>query len=98
MTSTAPTLDWLFLKMEDTDGIYSMPLCEVVEGDYKRDGDTHLLTVKDNVAAFSQLKFSQFLELQFAYLGKIQYWIIQPAGEEQSPVLKGFIEKFAGKK
>ncbi len=97
MTSTAPTLDWLFLKMEDTDGIITMPLCEVIEGDYKREGDHHIITVKGNVADFDQLKFSGYLDLQFAYLGKIEYWMVQQAGEEQSVVLKGFIAKFSKK-
>ena len=95
MTSTAPTLDWLFLKMEDTEGILSMPLCEVIEGEYKREADHHIITVKNNVADFDQMRFSGYLDLQFAYIGKIEYWMIQQAGEEQSEMLKGFITRFS---
>ena len=96
MTATAPPLlDWLHLKMESEPCVISVPLCEVIDGTYRREENKHIIECGKNVAEFDQIKFSAFLEIQFAYLGKIQYWMIQQAGQEQTPLLKGFLEKFS---
>jgi hypothetical protein len=97
-------LDFLYIKFKDKKMIYSIPLCEVIEGRAIKEkiSATQIVILyrgKDGAVVppeeltFTMDKFKEIIQ-KYLTVGKIEDIAIQPQGTELLPHVVTFLEKY----
>ncbi len=82
--------DYLFVKFSRKKGVFSCPLCEVVDGVYMED---YVVKNKNRKTTYTKETFQAFLQTKLDF-GKILHFAVLKAGATPSPVLINLLAKY----